>query len=240
MTPPDPPTIHIPQERLTELPAPRGVAVRSECKRFYTTPCGRLKGVTTVLGATSAGKERLEAWKKRPDAEAISEQARNRGTWLHQQVEDWITAHGRGEPLPDRRHFAFGGYWRNMRPWLAAHWQQAVALEQAVYHPSGYAGSFDALGYCDYGRQPDALTLFDWKTSRNRRDDQLVEDYRCQLAAYAKAIEYVYGVRPERALLVIARPAGEEPDVWEYDRDELRDATREFGRRLQAFYELPS
>jgi hypothetical protein len=107
-----------------------------------------------------------------------------------------------------------------------------------VYHPSGYAGSFDALGYAAYGNEPDALTLFDWKTSKNKRDEELVLDYYDQLGAYAKAIHYVYGIRPERALLVIARPTGT-PDLWELNGDELAEATCRFEKRLQRYYAMP-
>jgi hypothetical protein len=225
-------------ERLTELPPPKGVAVRFADKTGYMTPFGPTKGVTTILGATSTSKARLEQWLKRPDAAAISEAAKARGTWTHERIEEWLLAHKAGEPLPDKRHFAFGGYWRSMRPWLEQHWHQLVALEQPVYHPAGFAGSFDALGYCAYGAEPEALTLFDWKTSKNKRDEALVEDYRHQLGAYAKGLRYVYGVAPERALLVIARPTGA-PDIWELSGEELAEATAAFEKRLQRYYTLP-
>ena len=225
-------------ERLTALPPPRGLCTRNPDKSGYQSPCGALPGVTSILGATSTTKARLEQWLKRPDAAAISEAAKTRGTWTHTNIENWIEAHAAGESYPDVRHFAFGGYWRSMRPWLEAHWLQKVALEQPIYHPSGFAGSFDALGYCAYGAEPEALTLFDWKTSKNKRDEALVEDYFHQLGAYAKGLRYVYGVQPERALLVIARPSGA-PDIWELSGEELAEATAAFEKRLQRYYTLP-
>lgn len=226
--------------RLESLPDPRGVARRKADKTGYYTPCGVLPGATTVLGRTSAGKERLEQWLKRPDAQSISDAAKARGTWTHASIEQWIDARSAGaEQMPDPKHFAFGGYWRNIRPWLEQHWELCVAQEKPVFHPSGYAGSFDALGYAAYGREPELLTLFDWKTSKSKRDETLVEDYFCQLGAYAKGIRYVYGVAPERALLVIARPHGPSPDIWELSQEELYDATARFEKRLRQYYELP-
>lgn len=226
--------------RLLTLPEPRGIAIRKADKTGYKAPSGAVyPGVTTILGATSAGKARLEQWLKRPDAEAISTAAKARGTWTHTCIEEWIEAHHTRSDLPNPRHFAFGGYWRNIRPWLEAHWDQKVALEQPVYHPSGFAGSFDALSYINYGENPDALTLCDWKTSKNKRDETLVEDYFCQLGAYSKGINYVYGVRPERALLVIARPSGTTPDIWELNAEELAEATSRFEKRLATYYTLP-
>lgn len=225
-------------ERLTALPDPKGIATRKPDKSGYYTPVGVLPGVTTILGATSTSKARLEQWLKRPDAQSISDAAKTRGTWTHASIEAWIHAHSSGEAFPDPRHFAFGGYWRCIKPWLESHWTHATALERPIYHPSRFAGSFDALGYADYGNEPEALTLFDWKTSKNRRDEELVEDYFCQLGAYAKGIRYVYGIRPERALLVIARPSGT-PDIWELNGEELADATGRFEKRLSAYYTLP-
>ncbi len=225
-------------ERLLQLPDPRGIAKRKSDKSGYYTPCGVLPGATTVLGATSTSKERLKQWLSRPDAQAISDAAKARGTWTHTQIETWIEAHAAGAPAPNPKHFAFGGYWRSIKPWLETHWTHATAIERPVYHPSGYAGSFDALGYAAYGNEPDALTLFDWKTSKNKRDEELVLDYYDQLGAYAKAIHYVYGIRPERALLVIARPTGT-PDLWELNGDELAEATCRFEKRLQRYYTLP-
>lgn len=223
-------------ERLLQLPDPRGIAIRASDKSGYQTPAGFLPGVTTILGATSAGKERLKQWLQRPDAQAISDAAKARGTWTHNAIEAWINAHAEGQEPPAHNHFAFGGYWRNIRPWLEGHWEHAIALERPVYHPSGYAGSFDAFGYCNYGQNPSATTLFDWKTSKRKRDDDLVFDYKCQLGAYAKGLQYVYGVYPERALLVIARPSGTTPDIWELSGEELRDATGRFEARLSAYY----
>lgn len=226
-------------ERLTTLPDPRGIAIRKADKSGYLCPgIGPQPGVTTILSATSTGKERLQQWLKRPDAQSISDAAKARGTWTHNAIEAWITARSSGEPTPDPRHFAFGGYWRSIRPWLEAHWSQAVAIERSVYHPSGYAGSFDALGYVAYGQQPDALTLLDWKTSKRKRDAELVEDYFCQLGAYAIAIDYVYGVAPERAILVIARPSCA-PDVWELNAAELSAASQRFAERLKRYYAMP-
>lgn len=231
-------------QRLTELPQPRGVVTRLADKSGYTSPVGRLDSVTTILGKTAANKHRLEQWLKRPDSAAISDAAKARGTWTHEQIEKWLLAHKAGEDLPNPSHFAHGAYWRNIRPFLEQHWVQLVAQEQSVYHPTRFAGQFDALGYCNYTQRDDLtpdtaselLTLLDWKTSKNRRTDDLVSDYMHQLGAYATAIDYVYGVQPERALLVIARPHGTFPDIWELTGEELREYGRKFITRANSYY----
>lgn len=237
-------------QRLTELPNPRGVVTRLADKSGYTSPVGRLDSVTCILGKTSTTKHRLEQWLKRPDAQAIGDAAKARGTWTHEQIENWLLAHAAGTPAPDPKHFAYGCYWRNIKPFLQKHWVQLVAQECAIYHPTRFAGSFDALGYTSYTEREDLtpegasdlLTLVDWKTSKNYRGNKdgtrgdLVEDYCAQLGAYATGIEYVYGVRPERALLVIARPHGDFPDIWELTGDELRTYGQKFIQRANNFY----
>lgn len=231
-------------ERLQCLPNPRGVTTRLADKSGYISPVGRLDSVTAILGKTSETKDRLEKWKQRPDAEAIGAAARARGTWTHEQIENWITAHAACTPAPDPKHFAYGCYWRNIKPFLEEHWVQLVAQECAVYHPTRFAGSFDALGYSSYTKQPDLssedasnlLTLIDWKTSKNPRGADLVEDYYNQLGAYAVGIEYVYGVVPDRALLVIARPHGDYPDIFELTGPELKEYGTKFIYRANKYY----
>jgi len=231
-------------QRLCSLPNARGVVTRLPDKSGYLSPVGKLDSVTSILGKTSETKHKLEQWKKRPDAAAVSDAAKARGTWTHEQIENWIVAHTMGTPAPDPKHFAFGAYWRNIKPFLEQHWVQLVAQECAVYHPTRFAGSFDALGYSSYTKQPDLstedasnlLTLIDWKTSKNPRSADLVEDYFNQLGAYAVGIEYVYGVVPERALLVIARPHGDFPDIWELTGPELKEYGTKFIYRANNYY----
>lgn len=215
--------------REAELGEMRGYAQRRADRRGYETPAGTLPSVTTILGATSEGKKALQAWLKRPGAEAIGEAARNRGTWTHAQIEAWI----RGEE-PQRRHFAFGAYIRNVLPWLEEHFDHAIAIERALWSPRGFSGTFDCLGYAK--DDPSKLALFDWKTAAKPRSGALLEDYFCQLGAYTAGLEYAFGVRPERALLVIARPHGDGPDVTELGAAELHEYERRFMTRLDAYY----
>ena len=244
---------------LENLPDPRGPVTRFQDKSGYSTPVGKLSSVTTVLGKTAKNKERLEKWKARPDAAAISEEACNRGTWLHTCNETWLQALKDGEPLPDFKHFAFGGYWRSMRPFLEKHMLHMVAQECAVYHPGLYtAGQFDCLGYTSYTEQEglseeeasEQLCLLDWKTSKNFRGfksgdfrdkngkpNDLVNDYFCQLGAYSMSIKYVYGVEVERALLVVARPHGDWPDIWELPKSELDEYGKQFLHRANNYFQ---
>lgn len=214
----------------------RGYARRRKDRKGYTTPAGTLPSVTTILGATSAGKEQLKQWLARPGAEFLSLDARSRGTWTHTRIEHWIQGAkplGFGVAIADA---LYGEYFRNVEPWLEAHFHEAVAIEAPLWHPAGFSGTFDCLGYANYGSDPNQLTLLDWKTAARPRHGDLLEDYRCQLGAYRAGIEHSYGSRALRALLVIARPHNEGPDVYELGSAELDHYEEEFFRRLRAFY----
>ena len=127
-----------------------------------------------------------------------------------------------------------------MRPWLDAHIVTITAKELPLWHPQGFAGTFDALGHIATAKTPPtALTLIDWKTSARKRTADLVEDYFAQLGAYRLALAHTYGVEVDGAALVIARPTGHTPDVWELDAPTLRAASDTFLRRLDAYYALP-
>lgn len=255
-----PPPVSSASERLQELtPVPgRGIAKRFSDKSGYDTPIGKLSSTTTVLSRTSKGKDRLEKWLANPANASVSESARNRGTWLHSCNESWLEAHKAGEPLPDFKHFAYGAYWRSMKPFLERHMVQMIAQELAVWHPGLHvAGQFDCLGYCSYTEQEgvseedasDMVTLMDWKTSQNFRGhrngdfrdkngnpSELVDDYFHQLGCYAMMIDYCYGVKPDRALLVIARPSKEWPDIWELTGEELAEYGKRFMYRANSFF----
>lgn len=218
----------------------RGYARRRKDRKGYTTPAGTLPSVTTILGATSAGKEQLQQWLARPGADSLSLDARTRGTWTHTRIEHWISGTeptGFGVPIAD---MLYGEYFRNVEPWLEAHFHEAIAIEEAVWHSAGTSGTFDCLGYANYGADPSALTLLDWKTALRPRNGALLEDYYCQLGCYASLIEFCWGVRPTRALLVIARPHNDGPDVFELNTTDLEHYEAEFFHRLRQFYAMPT
>jgi hypothetical protein len=222
------------RSRLSTAPlSMRGFSARAADKSGYKSPAGVLPSVTRVLAATSEGKEALAAWLKRPGSAVTSEAARRRGTWTHSQIEAWI----RGEE--PQKSFAFGAYWRNVRPWLEQHFTEALCIEKAVWHPRGFAGTLDCLGYCTWGEHPDALAIMDWKTSQRQRSGPLLADYFAQLGAYRLAASYTYGIHATRGVLVIARPHAAGPDVHELTPGALDAAEQAFLRRLDAYYAMP-
>jgi hypothetical protein len=207
----------------------KGYAVRCEDRTGYLSPIGKLPSVTTVVGATksNSAKAALAAWLARPGGAERSRAACARGTYLHIQTENWIL--GR----PTSPNLAFGNYWKGMRVWLKENFHSALGVECPIWHPAGFSGTFDCLGWT---YESCSVQLIDWKTSVRYREPsgEIVRGYYVQLAAYRAGIAWTYGVDVQQALLVIARPLGK-PDIYPMDAALLNECEEEFFDRLRSY-----
>lgn len=215
------------------MPPPKGDIRRREDRQGYETPLGCLPSVTTIVGATKseAAKKALQAWLDRPGGEERSLAARTRGTYLHTQAENWING------IPTQHHLVFGGYWRSLQRWLEGNFHSALGVELPIYHPAGFSGTFDCLGWTYDSTE---LTLIDWKTSQRYRDpesEMMRGGYFIQLAAYRAGIAFTYGIEVNQALLVIARQIGK-PDVYQLDKALLDQCECDFFERLHRYQEV--
>ena len=124
------------------------------------------------------------------------------------------------------------GYRRGLLNWISSNVTAIHAVEFSVSSAAGYAGTCDAL--IDYnGKGP---IIADWKTSFNKRSEELLTDYTDQLGAYSYALRQLTGITPVGGLIVVARRAGK-PDVRELSALELRGAESRFLERLSCFME---
>ena len=178
---------------------------RHENKRGYSVDGydQSFVGITTLLGKTKdeESKAALRNWKKRPNAEAEVKRATQRGLYAHRSLEQY----GKGIPVNKGRAYAlFKSCVDPLVYWFDNNVTAVLAQEQAVFHPDGFAGTYDLLATLkEHGDQP---VLCDYKTSQRSRlaNAMLTHDYCCQLAAYALAYESCEGLKIERAMLVIA------------------------------------
>ena len=94
---------------------------------------------------------------------------------------------------------------RGLREWCRNFLTAIHAIEFSVYHPLGFAGTADCLGDID-GK----LTLIDFKTTGLDKDkpDMYLTNYFCQAAAYCMGLEYLTGLKPKQAAIVIAKQDG--------------------------------
>ena len=128
------------------------------------------------------------------------------------------------------------GYARGLRSFIEERVSGIFAVEFAIHHPGGFAGTCDALLEID-----GALCVTDWKTSERSKinaayGDSRIENYLCQTGAYSLGLRYLTGIQAEAGAVVIARRSGA-PEVRMLNKWELRGAEQEFLERLARYYD---
>ena len=160
-------------------------------------------GITTLLSKTKdeESKQALLNWLRRPNSKAEVKQACERGSYTHRTLEKY----GQGIPVSKGHAYKiFKNYVDPLVNWFDENVTQVLAQEQAVFHPEGFAGTFDLLATLkEFGDEP---VLCDYKTSQRPRltNAMLTHDYCCQLAAYCLCLRDTDDLPVERALLIIS------------------------------------
>ena len=182
--------------------------------------------VSTILAATKPKTDRLalQRWRQRlgyQQAQQITTQATRRGTSIHTAINYFLA----GKNLPN--DVAANLYWHSIKPVLESV-SEVHLLESAVYHRSqGYAGRFDCLGEWE-----GELCVFDWKTAAKPKKLEWITDYCLQITAYTAAINNLYHVQIDRALIAIALQ--EQPaQLFLLDADDLSHYWQQFLLRLR-------
>jgi len=156
-------------------------------KRHYKLPDGSsVPSVTTILDATKS-KEKREAlanWRKRvgtEQAQQISTEAANVGTLMHKNLELYINSDERKVGSNQIHQQAY-----NMSNVIIAEGFRQVTeiygTEIALYFSGLYAGTTDCIGLWN-GK----LAILDFKQTNKPKKREWVDDYFCQLTAYAQA-----------------------------------------------------
>jgi len=71
--------------------------------------------------------------------------------------------------------------------------------EVSLYYPEKYAGTTDLVGV--YRDKP---AIIDFKQSNKPKRREWIEDYFCQLAAYAMAHDIIHGTNIDNAVILMA------------------------------------
>ncbi|MEM8723040.1 MAG: PD-(D/E)XK nuclease family protein [Cyanobacteria bacterium P01_G01_bin.39] len=182
--------------------------------------------VSTILSATKPLSERLalQRWRKRvgvEQAQQISTQACKRGTSVHTAINYLLS----GQDLPD--DLEKNSYWHSIQPVLASV-EQVHLLESAVYHTEQkYAGRLDCLG-----EWQGELCVFDWKTASKPKKQEWITDYCLQVTAYTAAINHLYQVQINQAIIAIAL-ADQPAQLFQLNSQDLGDYWLQFLDRLR-------
>ena len=123
------------------------------------------------------------------------------------------------------------GYRRSLLGWIEENVTAIHAIEFSIHHAAGFAGTCDAL--IDIaGKGP---YICDWKTSFNKRSEELLTDYTDQLGAYSLGMRTLTGLQAKGGMIVIARRAGP-PNIRELSALELRGAEARFLDRCATYF----
>jgi genome maintenance exonuclease 1 len=203
--------------------------------RRYIYGDERLPSVTTILSATKKDKEALEAWIKRvgpEEADRIKNEAGRVGTYLHEVIERMVAF--RDLPRPTNWEMCKGyemgykiinTYFRNVN--------EIWGSEVSLYYPEKYAGTTDLVGV--YRDKP---AIIDFKQSNKPKRREWIEDYFCQLAAYAMAHDEIHGTTIDNAVILMAvRSDGSTAEFSTAGR-EFRGYKEMWMRKVDEFYEL--
>jgi genome maintenance exonuclease 1 len=166
-------------------------------KRVYMTPDGKsYPSVTTVLSAhTQAG---IQQWRKRvgeTEANKISRQASSRGTRFHTLTENYL----KNAPSPESVSLMDKEMFESAKAELHKI-DNIRAQEIGLYsHHLRLAGRVDCIA--EYNGK---LSIIDFKTSRREKDEEHIQHYFMQAAAYAVMFEEHTQIPVNRLTIIIA------------------------------------
>jgi hypothetical protein len=160
------------------------------------------------------------------EMDRICREAADRGTRVHAHVEQTIE---HGQPLEaDELTVPFLGHWQ---AFAAEHGLgQVLLMEQALVNTVGvYCGTVDCLA-----ETKDGITVIDWKTTSEIRKAKSQPWQALQLAAYAGAINRIYGLKVKQAMNVYLAPDGWK--VVKYPGPKMGAAWRTFQGLLRDYW----
>ena len=178
--------------------------------RYYKTPNGMwYPSVTTVLSSTK--DESIANWRAKvgeQEANKISRQATQRGTYLHSMCEDYLNnvdGYRRGRMPTTLSLF------NSIRPIIDENVDVVYGIEMALFsHRLKTAGRTDV--FC---RFQGMNTILDFKTSTREKKEEWIQNYFIQTTTYAIMAEEMYKdyrvITIPQIAIVIAVEDGEVP-----------------------------
>lgn len=197
-------------------------------KRFYDTPAGKFKSVTTIIGEKS-DKSWLKTWRDRvgdAEADAILHQAQVRGTAIHALAEKYVLND------PDWRKGAMPLNVVTFRK-IARELDKSLGKVYGVEFPL-WSDMLKTAGRTDLPAQwlIDGVyrdTIVDFKTSRGTKTRADIPGYFIQATAYAVMFEELTGIRMTHAAVIVAQDNTDEASVFvERCRDWYPEVARVF------------
>ena len=210
----------------------RGTRSTDHGPRTYTVNGFNLPSVTTILNKTK-DQGFLKKWRDKighEEAERIFNLSSKRGTAMHKFLEKHIQGSGYEDFTP------IGAEAKPMAKKIIdvglAYVSQYYGSEVTLYYPGLYAGTTDLV--CTHNNLD---TIIDFKQANRPKEEEWIEDYFLQIAAYAMAHDYIHGSNIEQGIIMVCTP-----DLYyqefKFSGVVLRSWKHKFLKRLDAYYEL--
>lgn len=198
-------------------------------KRFYDVDGLELPSVTTILSET-ADKTFLYEWRKRvgtEEANKITKRSSDAGTEFHNMLEEYIKTgtKKKGKPLPTMM------FEKVVKEGLV-NLDEAWGSEVGLFYPGVYAGTVDLVGVHN---GDDAI--IDFKNSRKEKRIEWIEDYTCQLAAYALAHNAMYGTNIQKGVIMLATHDGRYQE-FVFEGNDFTEAEDLWLARVAKYFEM--
>lgn len=219
--------------------------------RYYDTPTKDcVPSVTSVLDKTKSEEKRLvlENWRRRVghrQAAEITSDAANRGTRLHNYLEDYVVNGFLKDKTSNPYSWASHAMAEVIIKKGISNVNEVWGVEVPLYFPKIYAGTTDSVGV--HHGEP---AIMDYKQSNSPKKEEWIDDYKLQLAAYATAHNEVYGTNIRKGVIMMAvKPkvdkAGNvtsEPEYQEFiiQGNDFDHWQQEWWGRLEKFYDQMS
>jgi len=175
----------------------------SDTGRVYVTDEGNsYPSVTTVLGQLN--KDAILEWRKRvgeQEATAITTRASNRGTAVHNILENFVL--NKTDYLHKQMPHNIAMF-KTIEPFLVENVSNILGIEIPLYsNELKAAGTADLL--CVYNNTP---TILDFKTSRKPKREEWIDNYKLQCTTYALMVEEMYNIIIPQYCILIGNDEG--------------------------------
>ena len=220
--------------------------IETEEGRKYLLPDGsKVSSVTTILDKTKSEetKAALQNWRKsvgEARAREITTEASSRGTRMHKWLETYALTKNMGEPGTNPYSQQSFYMAKTIVENALLNVQQFYGIECPLYYTGLYAGTSDCVALWKNSQGVVAETILDFKQSNKLKKKEHIQDYFCQLAAYAHAHNHLYGTEISRGAVLIAIPT-EDPkkpnfQQFEISGDEFDHYSNLWWSRVEKFY----
>lgn len=206
--------------------------------RVYETPEGdKVPSVTTILDQTKSEESRraLQEWRQRVGAQRAQEittEAAGRGTRMHKYLEDYV----KNDVLTEAGTNPYSQQSRKMAEVIIdqglINVNEFWGLEVPTYFPGLYAGTTDCVGV--WQNQP---AIIDFKQTNKPKRKEWIDDYFCQLVAYALAHNEVHKTDIRTGVILMCSQ-NFEFQHWVITESEFEHYTEKWLDRVAKFYRI--